>query len=101
LLISSDFFFAALNLILVVWAVYETYIQKIGFDIFKTFVLSKLWSMAEWFVWATPWFSYRYPIDRKFFYKKLESQSPQRPQRRDGDIAMSPMAAHQSNQTKK
>jgi hypothetical protein len=64
--------FAALNLILVAWAVFETYKLKIGFDIFKTFVLSKLWSMVEWFVWATPYFSYRYPVDRRHFYKRLE-----------------------------
>ena len=28
--------------------------------------------MVEWFLWAAPYFSYRYPIDKRNFYRKLE-----------------------------
>ena len=60
-----------LSIVSVLWAIIECYRNGTGFAIFKGFLLSKLWSFLEWFIWSGPYFAYRYPVDKRYFYAKL------------------------------
>ncbi len=67
--------FTVLSVFLIVWTVVQCYLTNIGYTIFTTLLLSKLWSFAEWFLWAAPYFSYRYPPDKRHFYSRLNHQT--------------------------
>ena len=53
------------------WAIIACYVLDVGFEIIGTILISKLWSTGEWFAWSAPYFAYRYPLDRKHFYRRL------------------------------
>jgi hypothetical protein len=43
----------------------------VGWVILGNIVLSKVWSIGEWFIWSVPYFAWRYPIDRSYFHQRL------------------------------
>jgi hypothetical protein len=45
------------------------------YTVLYTFILSKLFSYLYWFGWTGPYFSYKYPIDQKIFYKELRKKN--------------------------
>jgi hypothetical protein len=59
------------SFVLLVWAVIACYVLNVDYRILSNILLSKVWSMGEWFVWSAPYFCYRYPIDRRYFYMRL------------------------------
>jgi hypothetical protein len=64
-------FFSFLSAIFVIWTLAECWNIHSKFDNLRILVETKLFSFLEWFVWSLPFFSYRYPIDRKYFYKQI------------------------------
>ena len=64
-------FFVLLSLALLVASVVICWLTDVKFSIFLVLLESKVWSQVEWFIWAAPYFSFRYPIDRRFFYQRL------------------------------
>ena len=59
-----------IGLVSVGWTALQCWQLGIGFEIFTTLLLSKVWSFFEWFVYSGPYFAYLYPIDRKYFYDR-------------------------------
>jgi hypothetical protein len=57
--------------VFLVWAIIACYLLDVRYEILGNIILSKVWSMGEWFVWSAPYFAYRYPIDRRHFYRRL------------------------------
>lgn len=62
---------AVISVQLSLYAIYQCFLMD-RYTILKTTVLSKMWSFAEWFVWTAPYFAFKYPLDRKHFYKQLK-----------------------------
>lgn len=70
------------NSILLLATIIDSYVKGYQFDIFIMILQSKLWSFMDWVIWTLPYFAWRYPIDRRYFYnnysqwkqQKLESQ---------------------------
>lgn len=63
-----------INLILFCIALYYAYVVMRMYTVLATFLLSKLFSYVYWFGWTGPYFSYRYTIDQKAFYKELRKR---------------------------
>ena len=60
------------------WTLYLSYRSGVGFDIFVSLLLSKVWSFLEWFLYTGPVFAYSYPIDKRFFYDRLRLKTSKR-----------------------
>mmetsp|Transcript_24479 Transcript_24479/g.35995 ORF Transcript_24479/g.35995 Transcript_24479/m.35995 type:complete len:428 (-) Transcript_24479:225-1508(-) len=65
------FVFVVINVILSLAALYQAYVVMRVYTVLATFLYSKVLSFAYWFVWTAPYFSYKFPKDRKYFYKEL------------------------------
>mmetsp|Transcript_33876 Transcript_33876/g.32320 ORF Transcript_33876/g.32320 Transcript_33876/m.32320 type:complete len:376 (+) Transcript_33876:320-1447(+) len=63
--------FAVMFLALLIWAVVKTSLKNTGYSIFFPYLISKVWSFGYWFIWTSPYFCYRYPIDKRYFHKNL------------------------------
>lgn len=64
-------FFVLLSFALLLASVVMCWLTDVKFSIFLVLLQSKVWSQVEWFFWAAPFFSFRYPIDRRYFYQRL------------------------------
>jgi hypothetical protein len=64
-------FCTCISFILLGWTLIAIYVLKIDYNIVGDIMLSKVWSFGEWFIWSAPYFSYRYPNDKKQFYQRL------------------------------
>jgi hypothetical protein len=60
--------------ILLTWALIACYILNADYSLFSSILLSKVWSAGEWFIWSAPYFSYKYPLDRRRFLKKMRKK---------------------------
>jgi len=49
------------------WALIECWLKKVGFDIFLTLLIGKVWGFFDWFFITSPYFSFRYSYDKKNF----------------------------------
>jgi hypothetical protein len=76
--------FVIINSILFILALYYAYVVMRMYTVLYTFILSKLFSYVYWFGWTGPYFSYKYPIDQKLFYKELRKEN-RRQGKRNGD----------------
>lgn len=54
---------------------YYAYVVMRMYTVLYTFILSKLFSYLYWFGWTGPYFSYKYPIDQKLFFKELRKKN--------------------------
>jgi hypothetical protein len=61
---------AIMNCGLLGWALMASYLAGSKFDVFTTFLLSKCFSFIAWFIYTMPYFTYRYPIDKRHFFKR-------------------------------
>jgi hypothetical protein len=68
-------FFSLLSFIMLAAVVIEIWINDSGYSILATLLLSKVWSFLDWFIWSGPYFAFRYPLDKRHFYKRLQSRS--------------------------
>jgi len=62
------------------WALIECWLKKVGFDIFLTLLIGKVWGFFDWFFITSPYFSFRYSYDKKNFqqsnfYRSSELQT--------------------------
>lgn len=64
-----------INAVLFFIACYYAYVVMRMYTVLATFLLSKLFSYLYWFGWTGPYFSYRYTIDQKFFYRQLRKSN--------------------------
>lgn len=62
------------NVIMFSVAFYFAYFVLRMYTVLVTFLFSKVLSFLYWFVWTAPYFSFKYPIDRRFFYRELRKQ---------------------------
>lgn len=67
-------FFSLISIVLVITTVIECWLNGIGFNIFVTVLIAKIFSFAFWIIWATPYFIYRYSRDKKRFLGKIEKR---------------------------
>ncbi len=67
-------FFTAVSVILLLWAIIACYLLGADYSLFSGTLLSKVWSVGEWFIWSAPYFSYKYPLDRRRFLKKMRKK---------------------------
>ena len=51
------------------------YVNHFASELLLVLLLAELWSCVQWFIWALPWFLYKYPEDRRHFYDKLKRRS--------------------------
>ena len=66
-------------LCLLVWTLIEIYKrdpEDADFEIITETCLSKLWSFLHWFLYTLPYFSFKYPEDRRTFFSKMEKRKP-------------------------
>lgn len=63
-------FFTIITTILLLYSVLACYYLGAKFDIFANILLSKMWSVGEWFIWSAPFFMYRHPLDRRRYLQK-------------------------------
>lgn len=70
-----------LSFFFVAFTVVFAYVKRIASEMFLVLVLSELWSTVQWIVWATPWFLYKFPGDKRKFYEKLKRRSVKHPDR--------------------
>jgi hypothetical protein len=68
-------FFALVSIALVSWSALTCYFMGSKFDIFVKILISKVWSIGEWFLWSTPYFMYRYPRDKRRYQDKIARKS--------------------------
>ena len=64
-------FFVLLSVLLLISTTVLCWLTSIGFSLFLVLLEAKLWSQLEWFIWSAPYFSFRFPIDRRNFYRRL------------------------------
>jgi hypothetical protein len=50
---------------------YYAYVVMKMYTVLATFLLSKLFSYAYWFAYTGPYFSYKFTVDQKYFYRQL------------------------------
>ena len=62
-----------ISLTIVAATVIETYLNDKGYNFVQVIVVSKLWSVGVWFLWATPFFALRYRRDKRFFNARIPS----------------------------
>jgi hypothetical protein len=74
-----------INALLFIVAMFYAYVVMRMYTVLYTFILSKLFSYVYWFGWTGPYFSYKYPIDRKLFYKEFRKQNPTPTQKSEDD----------------
>jgi hypothetical protein len=65
---------AVINVILTAVAMYFAYFVLEKYTVLVTFLFSKVLSFLYWFLWTAPFFSFKYPMDRRFFYRELRKQ---------------------------
>lgn len=61
------FYSTFVSFCLCLWSVIACFVLNINAEILVDIIISKLWSLVEWFVWSLPYFCYRYPGDKKRF----------------------------------
>jgi hypothetical protein len=71
----SSLVLPVINGLLFLIAMYYAYVVMRMYTVLYTFILSKLFSYVYWFGWTGPYFSYKYPIDQKIFYKEFRKQN--------------------------
>lgn len=59
--------FTVISLAIVCATIIETYLNDKGYNFVQVIVISKLWSVGIWFLWATPFFAIRYGRDKRNF----------------------------------
>ena len=67
LFLSSLYLFTVISLAIVCATIIETYLNDKGYNFVQVIVVSKLWSVGIWFLWATPFFAIRYGRDKRNF----------------------------------
>jgi hypothetical protein len=67
-------FFVVLSVLLLLASLVLCYVTFSTFAVMVVLLEAKVWSQVEWFFWAAPFFSFRYPIDRRYFYRQLMTQ---------------------------
>ena len=58
---------SVISLAIVCATIIETYLNDKGYNFVQVIVVSKLWSVGIWFLWATPFFAIRYGRDKRNF----------------------------------
>jgi hypothetical protein len=72
---SILFFFSIISTTLLIWSLVACYVWGASFKLFGDIIISKLWSVLEWFVWSFPYFSYRFPLDKRAHLEKLAKKA--------------------------
>ena len=62
-----------ISLAIVCVTILETYLNNKGYNFVQVIVISKLWSVGVWFLWATPFFALRYGRDKRYFNNSIPS----------------------------
>jgi hypothetical protein len=52
----------------------QTAITNSNFEVFKTVLISKMWSFGDWFLWTLPYFAYRYNVDKRYFHARQQQR---------------------------
>lgn len=73
------FFFTVISTIMLIWSLVACYIWGANFRLFSGIIVSKLWSVTEWFVWSLPYFTYRFPLDKRVHLEKLAKKNGLKP----------------------
>ena len=60
--------FVLLSILLLISTTILCWLTSIRFSLFLVLLEANLWSKLEWFFWSAPYFSFRFPIDRRNFY---------------------------------
>ena len=70
-ILSSSFnsYFAVVSCVLLSWAIYYSYESNTGYGVFINMLISKAWSLLDWFFYTLPYFSLRYQRDKRIFYR--------------------------------
>ena len=63
-----------ISIAIIAWALLATYVRNTGYAFFQVLLVSKVWSIADWFLWTLPYFSFRYPRDKMHFYRQLPAE---------------------------
>lgn len=61
------------SLSLLVATIVELELRNIEYSLLSTILFSKVWSFFEWMLYTAPYFSYRYPLDKKSFYRQHQA----------------------------
>ena len=64
-----------ISLAIVAWTIIETYLRGTGFGFFQVIFVSKVWSLGIWFIWTVPFFFFKFPRDKEYFFRRQSDKN--------------------------